>query len=240
MTEALMRGEHHGRGHIPPSIFVPIAEATGLITALGAWALQTACRTAAAWPNDIAVSVNLSAKQFRKDHDLVAIVAAALSAARLAPQRLTLEITESVLIEDPDFVTSALSRLREMGVRVALDDFGTGYSSLGYLAELPLDTLKIDRAFATSMTTSARSSSLMRGITQIARDLDLQVVIEGIETSAQIAALKAFHVHGIQGFVFARPMSSLDLSPLLIRKLEPGDKSTKVNQLLRRRAPKAA
>lgn len=234
LVEALMRWKHPERGFISPAVFIPIAEASGLITLMGTWAMQTACHQAASWPGDVGVSVNLSAKQFRHDLDLVAIVRSCLMTSGIAPHRLTLEITESILIDDSGLVIETLERLRAIGVRTALDDFGTGYSSLSYLAKLPLDKIKIDRSFTTSIDTSKRSASLMRGITGIARDLDLEVIVEGIETEEQLDALRTFGIDGVQGYVFAKPMDAVSLLPYLVHKLKTNGVLTSINQARRK------
>jgi len=132
-------------------------------------------------------------------------------------------------------VIETLERLRAIGVRTALDDFGTGYSSLSYLEILPLDKVKIDRSFATSIDTSQRSGSMMRGITGIARDLDLEVIVEGIETEEQLAALGAYGIDGVQGYVFARPMDVISLLPLLVLKMKPNGMLANINQARRKR-----
>ena len=235
LVEALMRWNHPERGAIPPSVFIPLAESAGLITLLGSWAIQTACQLATIWPNDIGVSVNLSSKQFRRDHDLVAVVAACLKSTGLSAERLTLEITESVLIDDQDFVVETLTRLRALGVKTALDDFGTGFSSLSYLAELPIDKIKIDRTFVSSIVNSPKCVSLMRGITSIARDLELQVIVEGIETIDQLDALSEFSIDGIQGYIFARPVDAVTLLPYVAYKINPGEQFTQVNQIAENR-----
>lgn len=235
LVEALMRWKHPERGFISPGVFIPIAEASGLITLMGTWAMQTACHAAASWPVDVGVSVNLSAKQFRRDLDLVSIARSCLQSSGIAPNRLTLEITESILIDDSGLVIETLERLRAIGVRTALDDFGTGYSSLSYLEILPLDKVKIDRSFATSIDTSQRSGSMMRGITGIARDLDLEVIVEGIETEEQLAALGAYGIDGVQGYVFARPMDVISLLPLLVLKMKPNGMLANINQARRKR-----
>lgn len=206
-VEALLRWAHPTRGAISPALFIPIAERTGLIRVLGAWAIEEAARTAASLPRKIRMSVNVSPHQFDPDHDLVAIVRAALTRTKLAADQLIVEITESALMKDDSVVNDTLKRLRDMGVGIALDDFGTGYSSLSYLAWLPINILKIDRAFCRDIETSPRANALMNAITLLAHDLDLLIIVEGIETEQQLAAVKKFSVHGIQGYVFARPMT---------------------------------
>ncbi|MGL5138495.1 MAG: putative bifunctional diguanylate cyclase/phosphodiesterase, partial [Beijerinckiaceae bacterium] len=233
-AEALMRWTHATRGPVPPSVFVQVAETTGLITVLGAWVIQNACQEAARWPNDIGVSVNLSARQFRADHDLAAVVKAALARARLSPERLTLEITETAMFDDSGLVHATLTKIRKMGVKIALDDFGTGYSSLSYLAELPLDKLKIDRTFTTRIASSDRSYSLLKGVAALARDLGLDLIIEGVETSAQLDLLRGLGVDGVQGYVFAKAMPGEDFNRLCVSRFKPVDAAGETEQ--RRRA----
>ncbi|MCA0418489.1 MAG: EAL domain-containing protein, partial [Proteobacteria bacterium] len=167
MAEALLRWRHPQRGMISPAIFIPLAERTGLITVLGSWVLGEAIRSALSWPRSVGVSVNVSARQFDHGHDIVGVVEALLRMSGIEPQRLTIEITESSLIDDPDHVVSRLVALRALGVRIALDDFGTGYSSLSYLAHLPIDTIKIDQAFTQEIGTSRKADSLMNAIAQL-------------------------------------------------------------------------
>jgi diguanylate cyclase (GGDEF)-like protein len=229
LVEALLRWKHPERGNISPITFIPIAEASGLISLIGTWVLQTACETAMTWPKDIGVSVNLSAKQFRRDHDLVSIVRACLRISGLEPQRLTLEITESTLIDDHAHVIEVLEKIRTLGVKIALDDFGTGYSSLSYLSKLPLDKIKIDRSFANAITTSQRSANLMRGIVGIARALSLDVIVEGIETGEQLDELEAYGIDGIQGYIFARPVDPISLLPYLAYKVKIDNEPAEIN-----------
>ncbi|SFI00867.1 diguanylate cyclase (GGDEF) domain-containing protein [Bosea sp. OK403] len=207
LVEALLRWDHPRRGVVSPAAFVPVAERTGLIKVLGTWAIETAVRTALAWPRNVGVSVNVSARQFESDHDLVAIVAAILRKSGLPPRRLTLEITESTLIEDAPHIIESLKKLRAMGVRIALDDFGTGYSSLSYLAKLPIDIIKIDKTFSHEIDSSVKVNALMTAITDLAHKLGLSIIVEGIETAAQLAVMRRFSLHGIQGFILAKPMS---------------------------------
>lgn len=221
-AEALLRWNHPRRGPISPGLFIPLAERTGLITVLGSWVVSEAIRTALTWPSDVGVSVNVSARQFDRGHDLVGTVEALIRSSGIQPGRLTIEITESSLIEDPDLVVSRLVALRELGARIALDDFGTGYSSLSYLARLPIDTIKIDQAFARELGTSRKADSLMNAITQLARDLELRLIVEGVETRAQLDIIKKHAVHGIQGFVYARPMTAEELLPMIESRATTG------------------
>jgi diguanylate cyclase (GGDEF)-like protein len=222
MVEALLRWNHPRRGQISPAIFIPLAERTGLITVLGAWVLGEAVRAALTLPRSVGVSVNVSARQFERDHDFVGIVEAVLRTSGLDPHRLTLEITESSLIDDADHVVTRLVALRKLGVRVALDDFGTGYSSLSYLAHLPIDTIKIDRAFSQEIGTSSKAEFLMNAITQLAHDLKLRLIVEGIETEEQLAVIGKYAVHGIQGYVFSRPMTLEALLPNIGNRVATG------------------
>lgn len=222
LVEALMRWNHPRRGRLGPSAFIPLAERTGLITVLGAWALSEAVKAALALPRSVGVSVNVSARQFERDHDVVGIVEALLYMSQLEPHRLTLEITESSLIDDSDYVVDRLAALRRLGVRIALDDFGTGYSSLSYLAHLPIDTIKIDQAFSQQVGTSRKADSLMNAITQLAHDLKLRLIVEGVETEEQLAVIGKYAIHGIQGYVFAQPMPFDALLPIIGNRVATG------------------
>ncbi|SEG26436.1 putative bifunctional diguanylate cyclase/phosphodiesterase [Bosea lathyri] len=224
LVEALLRWEHPTRGHISPATFIPVAERTGLIRVLGAWTIETAARAALTWPRNVGVSVNVSARQFESDHDLVAVVAAILRRTGLQPRRLTLEITESTLIEDAPHIIDSLMRLRTMGVRIALDDFGTGYSSLSYLVKLPIDIIKIDKSFSHEIEVSRKVNALMAAITDLAHQLGLLIIVEGVETEPQLAAMRRFSLHGIQGFIFARPMWDDELLSI-IKERVPSDRS---------------
>jgi diguanylate cyclase (GGDEF)-like protein len=203
--EALMRWHHPERGPIPPADFIPVAEASRLIVPMGAWALARACRDAARWPAHVRVAVNLSPAQFL-GHDLVADVRRALSGAGLAPSRLELEITESVLMRDEDRVRATLEEFRAHGVRVAMDDFGTGYSSLGYFQRFPFDKVKIDRSFVAGLGQERRgATAIIRAVTGIAAALGMETVAEGVETREQLAILAAEGCSHVQGWLFGRP-----------------------------------
>lgn len=218
LVEALLRWNHPRRGRVSPQIFIPLAEQIGEIKALGSWVLGEAIRTARSWPPDVGVSVNVSARQFDEGdagEDIVGIVEALLRESGFEPQRLTIEITESSLIHDAGHVMARLTALRRLGVRIALDDFGTGYSSLSYLVKLPIDTIKIDQSLAREVGASAKAHSLMNAITQLAHDLKLRLIVEGVETREQLALMEKHGVDGIQGFVFARPMTAAELLPLI-------------------------
>ena len=209
-AEALVRWNHPGRGRLLPSEFVPLAEETGMIIALGQFVLDEACRSARAWQESarggsgIAVHVNLSAVELR-DPNLHSTVAATLDDSGLDPHLLVLEITES-LLQDAQSSQAALKGLRGLGVRLALDDFGTGYSSLSYLRELPLDILKIAKPFVEGMARGSQESSFARMIIDLARALDLDVVAEGIESAEELEALRELNCELGQGFYLARPL----------------------------------
>ncbi|MDP8994158.1 MAG: bifunctional diguanylate cyclase/phosphodiesterase [Pseudomonadota bacterium] len=208
--EALARWEHED-GAISPSEFIPVAEECGLIVQLGRWALDAAARTLADWdaavgaPLPIGVSVNLSAIQIARD-DVAAAVSAALGTSRLAGKRLTLELTESAIVQDPDRATSVLRALQELEVRIAMDDFGTGYTSLAYLQRLPIDLLKIDRSFVGGMLGDGDSTAIVRAILSLASALGMETTAEGIDTPALAEALTGLGCTYGQGFHFARPL----------------------------------
>jgi diguanylate cyclase (GGDEF)-like protein len=202
--EALARWTHPIRGAIPPSVFIPLAEESGLIVALGEWLLREACRQGASWKRPLPVAVNLSPAQFRGD-DLARLVHTILLETGLPPQRLELEITESVLIDDFSRAVSILRRLKSLGVRIALDDFGTGYSSLSYLQSFPFDKIKIDRTFIANLEHNPQSAAIIRGVIGLARGLDLPVVAEGVETRTQLQFLARAGCDMVQGFHIGQP-----------------------------------
>lgn len=203
--EALLRWRHPERGFVAPAEFVPLAEETGLIGPIGAWVLRRACTDAATWPAGIRVAVNLSPVQFR-DGGLTGTVADVLAATGLAPGRLELEITESVLLAENAANLATLHRLRALGTRIALDDFGTGYASLSYLRAFPFDRIKIDRSFVSEMETHPQSAAIVRAIIGLGTSLGIAITAEGIETQAQAAHLCAAGCGEVQGFLFGRPM----------------------------------
>jgi diguanylate cyclase (GGDEF)-like protein/PAS domain S-box-containing protein len=208
--EALLRWPHATRGFVPPSEFVPLAEETGLITALGNLVLKRACIDASYWPEHIKLAVNLSPMQFRFGN-VFANVKDALKVSGLAPNRLDLEITESVLLDRTDQVIAHLHALRALGVRISMDDFGTGYSSLSYLRSFPFDKIKIDRSFVHDLQGNPGTLAIVRAILGLATGLDMKVVAEGIETQADLACLAAEGCKEGQGFYFseARPQAEV-------------------------------
>ncbi len=201
--EALVRWPHPVRGMISPADFVPVAEETGLIIEMGRQVMRKACQACAAWPAEVRVAVNLSSVQFERD-DVVAVVAEALAVSGLAPSRLELEITETLLLKDSAPVLETLEQLKAMGVRLSLDDFGTGYSSLSYLHKFPIDKVKIDRSFVRPITSDRKAAKLLRGVTRLAAELGLAVVVEGVETHEQLKMIDATGVVAeIQGFILS-------------------------------------
>lgn len=207
--EALLRWPHPTRGMIPPATFIPVAEESGLIVPLGAWILRTAVAAAADWrdlnPETPYVSVNVSVRQFRAPF-FVDQVLEELARFDLPPRLLTLEITESLLLGEQEEIQTDIARLREAGIKVSIDDFGTGYSSLSYLHRVPIDTLKLDKSFVDTITVSAQQLALVAGIIQLAETLALDVVAEGVETSAEHHLLREAGCAFGQGYHFARPM----------------------------------
>ena len=224
--EALARWRHPRRGLLSPAAFIPLAEDSGLIVAVGKWVLRTACIQAAEWRrrfpvhDSLSISVNLSVKQLR-DPGLVDDVAAALAEARLDPAALVLEITESVLMQDAEEALRRLEEVKALGVRIAIDDFGTGYSSLSYLRRLPVNILKIDRSFVEGLARDAEDSALAKAIVQMARTLALETVAEGIERPEQLLRLKALGCDLGQGFLLSPPASGESIAEMLGEPLTP-------------------
>jgi predicted signal transduction protein with EAL and GGDEF domain len=203
--EALMRWQHPEKGLIMPLEFISVAEETGLIHELGALALHSACHEAATWPDQQTVAVNLSPLQF-KNSAFVGTVEAALQQSGLAPNRLELEITESVLLDDTEGNIQILRALKALGVRIALDDFGTGYSSLSYLRSFHFDRIKIDRSFVKDMHDSREALAVIRAIAGISASLDIQITAEGVESSEQFQQLQEEGCSHFQGYFFGRPV----------------------------------
>jgi diguanylate cyclase (GGDEF)-like protein len=212
--EALIRWNSPTRGLIAPMEFIPLAEETGLILPLGEWVLRTACAQAAAWSKPMNVAVNLSPMQF-KSQNLVQLVFSALANSGLAPTRLELEITESVLLQNEASTLSILHQLRALGVRIAMDDFGTGYSSLAYLRSFPFDKIKIDRSFVRDMAKSEECVAIVRAIAGLARSLNIITVVEGIETAAQLEIVRSEGCDECQGYLLGRPMRETEVRSIL-------------------------
>jgi EAL domain-containing protein (putative c-di-GMP-specific phosphodiesterase class I) len=215
--EALLRWQHPERGMISPSEFIPLAEETGLIVRLGEWALREACSEAMGWPDDISVSVNLSAVQFAKG-DLVSTVMNALASSGLPAARLELEITESILLERCKHNVRILDQLHELGVRIALDDFGTGYSSIGYLRSFNFDKLKIDQSFVRDLLSDEKSLAIVRAIVGLGASFGIATTAEGVETEDQKRCLNQEGCTEVQGFLYSKPLPPNEI-PLLLGRL---------------------
>jgi diguanylate cyclase (GGDEF)-like protein len=214
--EALMRWHHPTRGLILPAEFVPIAEETGMIVSLGAWALARACKDAMKWPRDIRVAVNLSACQLR-DPGIVTTVEDALAKADLDASRLELEVTETVLLEGDSVAPTVLHALRAMGVRISMDDFGTGHASLSYLRDFPFDKIKIDRSFVREILRREDCLAIIRAVTGLAGSLGIAVAAEGAENAEQVRRLRAEGCAEVQGFFYSEPRPARDLLSLIAR-----------------------
>ncbi len=222
--EALLRWHHPERGTVPPSVFIPLAEETGLIVPIGEWVLKTACAEAARWAAGIGVSVNVSPTQFR-DPAFVHLVAETLRQTGLAADRLELEVTEGVLLENVDEARETMFSLRDMGVRLAIDDFGTGYSSIGYLRTFPFNTIKIDRQFIGGLGNTGDSRAIVRAIVGLGQALGMSVTAEGVETAAQLELLQAEHCEELQGYLIAMPLTDEGVSAFMSqRETEPVSK----------------
>jgi EAL domain-containing protein (putative c-di-GMP-specific phosphodiesterase class I) len=219
-VEALLRWQHPERGLVSPQDFIPSAEASGLIVPIGRWVLHQACRQARIWQDaghDLAVAVNVSARQL-DDDVLITDVVEALRCNGLDANKLTLEITETALMRDPQLTAKQLHRIKELGVRIAIDDFGTGYSSLAYLRQFPADALKIDRSFIGEVATSRESDALIHTLVQLGKTLDIETLAEGIEDESQLQALQREDCDSGQGFWFSRPLEPDALEPFLRSK----------------------
>jgi diguanylate cyclase (GGDEF)-like protein/PAS domain S-box-containing protein len=203
-AEALVRWQHPQKGLLPPDQFIPLAEETGLISSLGEWVVQRACADAATWPSHIKVSVNLSALQFRNG-DLLDVILCALVESGLPPERLELEITESVLLETDTDPLAVIRRLKSIGVSLALDDFGTGYSSLSYLTKFPFDKIKIDKSFTQNLPRRTECTAIVLSVRALASGLNILTTAEGVETEQQFSILRATGVDLAQGYLFGRP-----------------------------------
>jgi diguanylate cyclase (GGDEF)-like protein len=216
-VEALLRWQHPERGLVSPQDFIPIAEGNGLIVPLGRWVLQEACRQAKVWHeagHRLAIAVNVSARQL-DDDVIIKDVEAALERSGLDPGKLTLEITETALMRDPQLTATQLRGLKDLGVRIAIDDFGTGYSSLAYLRQFPADALKIDRSFIGEIAHSRESDALIHTLVQLGKTLDIETLAEGIEDESQLHALQREDCDSGQGFWFSRPLEASALEPFL-------------------------
>jgi diguanylate cyclase (GGDEF)-like protein len=214
-AEALVRWNRNGNGLVPPDQFMSVAEETGLICPIGAWVLEEACRTAATWPEEISVAVNVSPAQFRTV-DLDVAILNALRLSGLAPSRLEIEITEGLLLNDTGDTLRILNRLRAVGVRLAMDDFGTGYSSLGYLHKFHFDKIKIDRHFVEHLTSDPYSAAIVDAVVVMSKALGATTIAEGVETAEQADLLRHKGCKEIQGYLYGRPMPAADFAAMLV------------------------
>ncbi len=210
--EALIRWQHPERGLVPPTVFIPLAEETGFISALGHWVLHEACKEIASRSDHLKICVNISPVQFR-DTKLVEVAASAIAASGLAPERLEIEITESTLMQNDRSITDTLQQLRARGIKIALDDFGTGYSSLSYIHSYPIDCIKIDRSFVKDLGEKPVANAIIRTITTLAASLGMSTIAEGVETRAQLFELSLLGCNEAQGYLFGRPMPAEQALP---------------------------
>ncbi len=216
--EALIRWPHPQRGMISPADFIPLAEETGLIIPIGEWVVREACRQASAWPEEMSIAVNVSPKQFATS-GLAQTIMQALVTSGLSPNRLELEITESIFIVNVEKTLATLHTLRDLGVRIALDDFGTGYSSLSYLRSFPFDKVKIDRSFVEDLANDGNAHAVIRAITTLADALGMQTLAEGVEATEQLDILRREGCGYIQGYLFSEPLHPRDVALLLERDI---------------------
>jgi diguanylate cyclase (GGDEF)-like protein len=218
--EALLRWNHRERGTIMPSVIIPIAEETGLIVAIGEWVLREACTASMGWPPHVNIAVNLSPVQFKNRH-LIEHVTAALAGTGLRPERLELEITESVLLADSEPTLHTLHELRRLGVRISMDDFGTGYSSLSYLRSFPFDKIKIDQSFVQDLSKRGDSLAIVNAVIGLGRSLGMTTTAEGIETQDQLDLVRQQGCSEVQGYLFSPPLPASAAALLFQRKNEP-------------------
>lgn len=218
-AEALVRWDRPGHGVVGPGSFIPLAEESGLIVAIGEWVLGESCRQVRQWQleghRDLCFSVNVSTRQLLWQHDVVNRVEQALTECGLDPSCLEVEVTESAVMHNREGALNTMQRLKEMGVRLAMDDFGTGYSSLDYLRHFPVDTLKIDRSFVSGLPSQASDVAIVSGVLSLAHSLGLCVVAEGVETPEQLEMLRGRRCHQLQGFLFSRPLPGKEMGELL-------------------------
>ena len=208
--EALIRWNHPSKGMISPADFIPLAEEIGFIVPMGEWVIRQACATAAQWPGNLHVAVNISAIQFRSP-GLMQVIVSALAASGLAPTRLEIEITESVLLHNKEATLAVLHQLRALGIRIAMDDFGTGYSSLTYLQSFPFDKIKIDRSFVKNINEDSSSLTIVRAVAALANGMGMTATAEGVETAEQLHSIASEGCTEMQGFLFSKPLPAAEI-----------------------------
>jgi diguanylate cyclase (GGDEF)-like protein/PAS domain S-box-containing protein len=221
--EALIRWNHPSKGMISPADFIPLAEEIGFIVPMGEWVIRQACATAAQWPDNLHVAVNISAIQFRSP-GLMQVIVSALAASGLAPTRLEIEITESVLLHNKEATLAVLHQLRALGIRIAMDDFGTGYSSLTYLQSFPFDKIKIDRSFVKNITENSSSLNIVRAVAALANGMGMTATAEGVETAEQLHSIASEGCTEMQGFLFSRPLPVAEIERQFLSGRGPRDK----------------
>ena len=217
--EALIRWNHPKHGLVAPAAFIPLAEEIGFIIPMGEWVIRQACATAAHWPGELRVAVNISAAQFRNS-GLLQVIVGALSASGLPPTRLEIEITETVLLQNRETTLAALHQLRALGIRIAMDDFGTGYSSLTYLQSFPFDKIKIDRSFVKDIDRNTGSLNIVRAVAALASGLGMTATAEGVETHGQLAQIVAAGCNEMQGYLFSQPLPAAEIEQLFLSQPE--------------------
>src|SRR6266851_3940116 len=218
--EALIRWNHPEKGIIAPATFIPLAEEIGFIVPMGEWVIRQACATAAQWPGDLHVAVNISAAQFRGP-GLMQVIVGALAASGLHPTRLEIEITETVLLQNRETTLAVLHQLRSLGIRIAMDDFGTGYSSLTYLQCFPFDKIKIDRSFVKDVTENAGSLNIVRAVAALANGMGMTATAEGVETKEQLDKITSEGCTEMQGYLFSRPLPAHEIERLFLSGRAP-------------------
>jgi EAL domain-containing protein (putative c-di-GMP-specific phosphodiesterase class I) len=216
--EALVRWQHPEQGLVPPGVFIPVAEESGLIVMLGEWVMKEACTQNKRWLDEglpaVRIAVNLSGRQFVRQ-DLLGMVQKVLGETGIAPQYLELELTESTIMEHVDETIETLLALRKLGVHLAIDDFGTGYSSMAYLKRFTIDKLKIDQSFVRDLATDSDDAAIVSATIAMAHNLNLTVIAEGVETEEQLHFLKDNGCEQMQGYYFSRPLPAQEITELL-------------------------
>jgi EAL domain-containing protein (putative c-di-GMP-specific phosphodiesterase class I) len=238
--EALVRLPAEDGTLIPPLKFIPVAEAIRLINEIGTWVLREACKTATAWPEPLKVAVNLSPLQFEAG-DVCNRVASALREAGLAPHRLELEITESLLLANTDAILTQLRALKTLGVAIVMDDFGTGYSSLSYLWRFPFDKIKIDRCFMQGIDASGKNArTVVKTIIALGREPDMRITVEGVETAQQAAFLDEVNADQVQGYFFGRPVPASEVGAEILKSFRRSFPTRHTEALIGRRFAESA